>query len=113
MNEACAAGLPVLGSRTAGACQELVREGVNGLLFDPQSASEIVKSLTAIHSTSQPDRLRMGQRANKLSSTVVQGNSVLVSCKPLNVQLLKSASFHWLVSTLNKNSSPSIEALWI
>ncbi|OAD20374.1 glycosyl transferase group 1 protein, partial [Candidatus Thiomargarita nelsonii] len=41
VNEACAAGLPILGSRTVGACAELVRDGENGFLFEPTDLYDI------------------------------------------------------------------------
>ncbi len=40
VNEALAAGVPVLGSVHAQAVQELVREGVEGWLFDPESPAD-------------------------------------------------------------------------
>lgn len=60
VNEACAAGLPILCSRTVGACSELVRDGVNGLTFNPEDVSEITEALTRIHQTPADKRRRMG-----------------------------------------------------
>jgi glycosyltransferase involved in cell wall biosynthesis len=41
VNEAMAAGLPVLVSRGAGSAIDLVKEGVNGFTFDPESPEEL------------------------------------------------------------------------
>lgn len=41
INEAMASGLPVLCSRNAGAARDLVRDGVNGYVFDPKDAKTL------------------------------------------------------------------------
>jgi glycosyltransferase involved in cell wall biosynthesis len=41
VNEALAAGLPVLGSRYSQAVEELVRDGVNGWTFRPDHPDEV------------------------------------------------------------------------
>ncbi|MBE9125723.1 glycosyltransferase family 4 protein [Coleofasciculus sp. LEGE 07092] len=61
VNEACAAGLPILCSRTVGACDELVRQGHNGLLFDPTSKENMTDTLLAMHQLSSDARIKMGQ----------------------------------------------------
>ena len=45
VNEALAAGLPVLGSVRAQAVEELVIDGVNGWTFDPSRPSEIYAAI--------------------------------------------------------------------
>lgn len=66
INEACAAGLPILGSRTVGACHELVRENKNGFLFDPRSKKEITAALVKLHSLDQHARTLMGKRSQEI-----------------------------------------------
>ncbi len=66
VNEACAAGLPVLCSRTVGACNELVHDGQNGLLFDPESRQDITRTLLAIHRLNLDSRTKMGQLSQKI-----------------------------------------------
>lgn len=62
VNEAMASGTPVAVSRRAGAA-ELVRQGVNGWLFDPEDVGEIAQLLASMHRLG-PDRLReMGAKA--------------------------------------------------
>ncbi len=43
VNEAMAAGLPVLVSNRCGCASELVREGLNGFTFDPQNTRELAE----------------------------------------------------------------------
>ena len=45
VNEAMAAGLPVLVSRTAGAAEDLVEDGANGFVFDPTDPSAIAERM--------------------------------------------------------------------
>ncbi len=66
VNEACAAGLPALCSRTVGACNELVQDGQNGFLFDPESGQDIVRTLLAIHQIDSDSRVKMGQLSQKI-----------------------------------------------
>lgn len=66
INEACAAGLPILGSRTAGACYEIVRDKESGLLFDPDSTQEITESLLETHRLGEGARTQMGHCSQKL-----------------------------------------------
>ncbi len=60
VNEACAAGLPILCSRTVGACHELVHDGHNGLLFEPESDRDMTRALLAMHQLDSDARIRMG-----------------------------------------------------
>lgn len=61
VNEACAAGLPILCSRTVGACASLVKDGENGFTFSPQQTAEMVQSLLKIHRVDEGDRRQMGR----------------------------------------------------
>jgi 1,2-diacylglycerol 3-alpha-glucosyltransferase len=61
VNEACAAGLPILCSRTVGASYELVQDGKNGLLFAPESTQDITRALLTIHGLESDSRVQMGQ----------------------------------------------------
>ncbi len=66
VNEACAAGLPILCSRTVGAGHELVRENQNGLLFDPQSREDMTRSLKMMHSFDDAKRRAMAEVSRRL-----------------------------------------------
>lgn len=65
VNEACAAGIPILCSRTVGACQSLVEDGVNGFTFDPADTSNLVQNLLKIHSLDEFERSKMGQASQR------------------------------------------------
>ena len=61
VNEACAAGVPILCSRTVGACHELVQDGKNGLIFDPDSVPDMTRALLTMHQLDLDARITMGQ----------------------------------------------------
>ena len=66
VNEACAAGLPILCSRTVGACHELVHEGDNGLLFNPESTQDMTRALLSIHQLDSDVRTKMAQSSRMI-----------------------------------------------
>ncbi len=66
VNEACAAGLPILCSRTVGACYELVHEMQNGLTFDPTSTEDMTQTLFKLHSLTPTQRTQMGQCSQQI-----------------------------------------------
>jgi 1,2-diacylglycerol 3-alpha-glucosyltransferase len=66
VNEACAAGLPILSSCTVGAAHELVRDGQNGFLFDPESQQDMTRALVSIHQMDSYSRIKMGQFSQKI-----------------------------------------------
>lgn len=66
VNEACAAGLPILGSCTVGACYEIVLDGENGFLFDPKSQQEITQALLKMHQLPENTRFEMGQLSKQI-----------------------------------------------
>lgn len=48
VNEALAAGLPVIVSRCCGCCSELVRDGVNGFIVDPLDTERVAELMSAL-----------------------------------------------------------------
>jgi glycosyltransferase involved in cell wall biosynthesis len=66
VNEAMAAGLPVLVSETAGCRYDLVNGGENGLLFDPSSEVEIAERMCEMHRMSGEKREKMGERSSEI-----------------------------------------------
>jgi len=68
INEACSAGLPILSSRTVGAAHELVRDGVNGYLFDPEDTGDMAKCMIRLHQLDEESRHRMGYESRKIVS---------------------------------------------
>ncbi len=65
VNEAMAAGLPVLGSTFSQAVEELVREGQNGWCFRPNSRNEMYSALDRALSTSESKMSEMRRNARK------------------------------------------------
>lgn len=66
LNEAAAAGLPILSSHTVGAAYELVNDGVNGLLFNPENTQDITRTLLTIHQMNADLRIAMGKFSQKI-----------------------------------------------
>jgi glycosyltransferase involved in cell wall biosynthesis len=77
VNEACAAGLPILCSRTVGACPELVQPHQNGLVFAPEDEGAIAQCLTQFHQLDPATRRQWGQHSQQMvarfSPTVFAG----------------------------------------
>jgi glycosyltransferase involved in cell wall biosynthesis len=69
VNEACAAGLPILCSQAVGARYDLVQDHHNGLLFDPTSTQDIARCLLSIHQFHEAERLRWGEASRAIAST--------------------------------------------
>ncbi len=68
VNEAIASGLPVIVSNRCGCVPELVRDGVNGLTFNPNSIGELTSQLLAIGSLAQDKREHFGQASLEIAS---------------------------------------------
>lgn len=67
VNEAMAAGLPVLVSKRCGCALDLVQVGVNGYTFDPYDVDEIAKQMVRI-SEENVDRASMGVASQAIIS---------------------------------------------
>lgn len=66
INEAMAAGLPILSSSNVGAAEELLDEGVNGYRFDPTSTDSIALALSRFLALSPEQRQKMGQMSERI-----------------------------------------------
>jgi len=65
VNEAMAAGIPVLVSNKCGCAYHLVRDGMNGFLFNPEDVEDIARSIISIHLLE--NRLNvMGEESRKI-----------------------------------------------
>jgi glycosyltransferase involved in cell wall biosynthesis len=67
VNEAMAAGLPVLVSNKCGCREDLVREGINGLLFDPEQPDSLSRALNDLLQARQKWKA-MGQASQEIVS---------------------------------------------
>jgi glycosyltransferase involved in cell wall biosynthesis len=66
LNEAAASGLPILCSRTVGARYELVRDGENGMLFDPNDSDDITSAMIRVAEMEPERRAAMGRRSEAI-----------------------------------------------
>lgn len=66
VNEAMAAGLPVLVSRGCGCVEDLVQTGENGFTFDPAKPNELTEALARVAELSREERVRMGERSQEI-----------------------------------------------
>jgi 1,2-diacylglycerol 3-alpha-glucosyltransferase len=69
VNEGMASGIPVLVSRECGCAADLVRDSVNGFIFDPFDISSIVEGMNRIDRLSEQELADMGNAARE---TIVQ-----------------------------------------
>jgi glycosyltransferase involved in cell wall biosynthesis len=67
VNEACASGLPVIVSKTAGASYDLVADGKNGFLIDPTDIDDMAEKLSLLHGSSEETLGQMGSYSRKLA----------------------------------------------
>jgi glycosyltransferase involved in cell wall biosynthesis len=67
VNEAMAAGLPVLVSHSAGCSQDLVEQGVNGYTFDPSDANSLAQLLMQMSTLA--DLVSMGRESQRIISS--------------------------------------------
>ncbi|MDX1548697.1 MAG: glycosyltransferase, partial [Rhodothermales bacterium] len=65
VNEAMAAGLPVLVSTRAGCAQDLVHDGENGFRFDPADPAALARLLARL-AAPETDRAAMGRRSREI-----------------------------------------------
>jgi glycosyltransferase involved in cell wall biosynthesis len=68
VNEAMAAGLPVLVSEACGCVPELVKDGVNGFTFDPRRPGALAERMGRIASLSDTERDRFGSASREIVS---------------------------------------------
>jgi glycosyltransferase involved in cell wall biosynthesis len=66
VNEAMAAGLPVIVSRRCGCAEDLVSSGDNGYLFDPRQPDELAGLLSVMSLAKPETRDAMGQRSRQI-----------------------------------------------
>ena len=66
VNEAMAAGLPVLVSTGAGCHPELVHEGYNGFTFPPHDVHRLAQLMTALTRMPSEERARMGAASQRI-----------------------------------------------
>lgn len=68
VNEAMAAGLPVLVSNRCGCAPDLVEEGGNGFTFDPYNVEELAELMLKVSTMPDQQRQAMGRRSREIIS---------------------------------------------
>lgn len=68
VNEAMAAGLPVLVSNQCGCAADLVEEGRNGFTFDPRNADDLARLMSRVSSMTNGERAAMGHASCEIIS---------------------------------------------
>ncbi len=63
VNEAMASGLPVIVSSRCGCADDLVEDGSNGFLFNPESASDLFRLLGYVSRLAEEERMRMAHKS--------------------------------------------------
>jgi glycosyltransferase involved in cell wall biosynthesis len=76
VNEAMAAGLPVLVSTACGCAPDIVRPNENGFLFDPHRVDSIAGALMAFADLSDADLARFGEKSRELIQDWNYGTAV-------------------------------------
>ncbi len=66
VNEAMQCGVPTLCSLHAGCCEDLIRDGVDGFVYDPTSSDAVSKLERAL---THRDLHSMGQKANRVAES--------------------------------------------
>lgn len=66
VNEAMASGLPVLVSERCGCAEDLVEQGRNGFVFNPERGEELTNRMLSIGSSSQKALQAMGEKSREI-----------------------------------------------
>ena len=105
VNEALAAGLPVIISNRCGCVPELVREGVNGFTFDPNNVGELAALLLKISALNFPlAALGTASREMATHHEPVRFGEGLRAAAELAVKLPRRVARPWDRALLNRLS---------
>jgi 1,2-diacylglycerol 3-alpha-glucosyltransferase len=66
VNEAMASGLPVIVSLRCGCADDLVENGSNGFIIDPQSSSDLAAALERVSGLPKEERMQMAARSKAI-----------------------------------------------
>jgi glycosyltransferase involved in cell wall biosynthesis len=84
VNEAMAAGLPVLVSSAAGCSPDLVRDGENGFAFPCGDVSALAQRMESVASLTETERERMGERSREIVGGFTIGRVVEAAAEALD-----------------------------
>ena len=91
VNEAMAAGLPILASSKVGAALDLVFPGINGYIFDPERMTDIVEAMLRL-SSQQVDRRAMGLASERIIANYTPETWAAALADCIDVTLARAAS---------------------
>lgn len=66
VNEALAAGLPAVVSAACGCAPDLIRDGENGFVFEPDDTTRLASGLARVAEASEAERSRMGRASREI-----------------------------------------------
>lgn len=96
VNEAMAAGLPVLLSNRINAAKALLEEGLNGFTFDPLSVNSITGAILKYVESGTEEKNSMSENSLRLINTMTyekMGSQLLEGLRVINNQKYKSPGF--------------------
>jgi glycosyltransferase involved in cell wall biosynthesis len=112
VNEAMAAGLPVLVSSRCGCAPDLVCEGENGFTFDPENIEALAGRLTQMAGLDQARRAAIGKRSREIVASFspeafARGLEAAIACALARQRPRKPWLTRPLVSLLARRSPPN------
>jgi glycosyltransferase involved in cell wall biosynthesis len=96
VNEAMAAGLPVILSKTIHAATALLKEGENGYAFDPHNVDEMAQKILQFINLDIPAKKAMSAKSLAIINTMNyenMGNKLLTALNKMALQKPKKATF--------------------
>jgi glycosyltransferase involved in cell wall biosynthesis len=109
VNEAMAAGLPVLVSSPCGCAPDLVCEGENGFTFDPENTETLAERMKQVAEMDDARRMAMGQRSHEIVAAFspeafAAGIEAAIACALARPRVRKSCLTRLLVNLLARRS---------
>lgn len=66
INEAMASGIPVIASQHCGATSSLVKDGINGYIFDPYNLQSLIEKWELFINQTEQEREEMGRQSSEI-----------------------------------------------
>ena len=112
VNEAMAAGLPMLVSSRCGCAPDLVREGGNGFVYDPENVPQLAGLLTQLANMNDARRAAMGQQSREMikefsPEAFAQGMEAAIACVLTRRRAGKSWFIRMPINLLARRSPPN------
>ncbi len=77
IGEAMSCGLPILCSDNVGDNNVMVEDGINGILFDPYSPSDIADAIIRFYHLTQEKKVAMGQRSRQKAEELLTADKFI------------------------------------